>query len=113
MGFGSSASIFLDSVDGTIWNALYKRFFEEDRDSYMFPTFEEGLDNLMEMSRAAYYNIMESVFAIDEVKCEVLMPWKTDYPSLLGMAVPKKSPYFEMLRYQLLKQIENGNWRVN
>ncbi len=122
---GSSSAIFIDAIPGTIFHELYKvaadecdrlfapnelvfpqRFFENKRDLYMFSTFEKGLENLMRMKKGAYFNIMESVFAVDDVKCDVLMPWKTDYPNLLGMAVPKKSRYYEVLRYQTLRQIE-------
>jgi hypothetical protein len=78
----------------------------------MYGSFNDGLMALLSMEKAAYFSIMESVFAVDEHKCKVLMPWSTDFPSLLGMAVPKGSVYYELLRYQTLRQIEMGAWQV-
>lgn len=54
----------------------------------------------------------KNAIVTSETKCDVVMPWATDYPSLLGMAVPKKSIYYEMLRYQTLRQIETGAFKV-
>ena len=54
----------------------------------------------------------ESVYAVDKVKCEVLVPWETDFPNLLAMAVPKGSAYYKVLKYQTLRQMEVGTWQV-
>ena len=52
------------------------------------------------------------MFAADEVKCDVLVPWETDFPNLLAMAVPKGSPFYEAFKYQTLRQMEVGTWQV-
>ena len=52
------------------------------------------------------------MYAADNVKCDVLVPWETDFPNLLAMAVPKGSAYYKALKYQTLRQMEVGTWQV-
>ncbi len=68
--------------------------------------------NLLREPRAAFADIAESVFAMESARCSVLMPWKTDYPNLLAMAVPKRSQYYDALRYQTLRQMEVGSFNL-
>ena len=64
------------------------------------------------MENGAYFTIKESVYAEDKIKCDVLVPWETDFPNLLAMAVPKGSKYYKMFKYQNLRQMEVGTWQV-
>ncbi len=44
----------------------------------------------------AFFDVLEGIHAFPNIKCELVVPWKTRFPSQLAMAVPKNSPYFEV-----------------
>ena len=65
------------------------------------------------MDNGAYFANKETVFSQEATKCDVLMPWETEFPNLLGMAVAKESVYYEMLMFRTLRQMDMGTWQVN
>ena len=89
-----------------------QQFLEGRTDEFMIPSYDLGLAALLRMKKAAYFTSMESVYANDASKCDVLMPWRSDFPNLLGMALADGSPYYEMFQYQTLKLREVGAWQV-
>ena len=65
------------------------------------------------MDDGAYFANKETVFSQETMNCgAVLMPWETEFPNLLGMAVAKESAYYEMLMFRTLKQMDMGTWQV-
>ena len=64
------------------------------------------------MDNGAFFANKETVFSQEATKCDVLMPWETEFPNLLGMAVAKESAYYEMLMFRTLKQMDMGTWQV-
>jgi hypothetical protein len=74
----------------------------------MLANFVDIHAKLFNMKKGSGFTTMDNY-----KKCDVLWPWSTDYPGLVGMAVPKGSLYYEMLRYQTLRQMEMGTLQVN
>ena len=66
----------------------------------------------LSMDDGAYFANKETVFSQEATKCQMLMPWETEFPNLLGMAVAKESVYYEMLMFRTLKQMDMGTWQV-
>ena len=64
------------------------------------------------MDNGAYFANKETVFSQEATKCDVLMPWETEFPNLLGMAVAKESVYYEMLMFRTLRQMDMGTWQI-
>ena len=118
--------------DGGIYYDLYKKFIEPHGKLYAPPAFIEGLNKLvrvhfiyllsafvnllsilqLSMDDGAFFANKETVFSQEATKCDVLMPWETEFPNLLGMAVAKESAYYEMLMFRTLKQMDMGTWQV-
>ena len=127
---GFTGDIF-KNPDGGIYYDLYKKFIEPHGKLYAPPAFMEGLNKLvrvhfillsafvnflsilqLSMDDGAFFANKETVFSQEATKCDVLMPWETEFPNLLGMAVAKESAYYEMLMFRTLKQMDMGTWQV-
>ena len=127
---GFTGDIF-KNPDGGIYYDLYKKFIEPHGKLYAPPAFIEGLNKLvrvhfilfsafvnfvsilqLSMDDGAFFANKETVFSQEATKCDVLMPWETEFPNLLGMAVAKESAYYEMLMFRTLKQMDMGTWQV-
>ncbi len=72
-------------------------------------------------TRIAYIGDLEPFAVMDDFKCRLRdklpcsinqstslfpfirfdVPWKTDYPTFLSFALPKDSPYYELMQYQV------------
>ena len=110
---------------------MFKKFIEPHGKLYAPPAFIDGLNKLvrvhfillssfvnllsilqLSMDDGAFFANKETVFSQEATKCDVLMPWETEFPNLLGMAVAKESAYHEMLMFRTLKQMDMGTWQV-
>ena len=40
---------------------------------------------------------------MDDVKCEVEVPWISKYPNFLSMAMAKDNPYYEIIQHFMLR----------
>ena len=117
--------------EGGIYYELFKKFIEPHGKLYAPPAFIDGLNKLvrvhfillssfvnllsilqLSMDDGAFFANKETVFSQEATKCDVLMPWETEFPNLLGMAVAKESAYYEMLMFRTLKQMDMGTWQV-
>ncbi len=109
-GGGSAEQQFLRATPGSIFNQLYLKFLNssEQRQSFIVPDATKGLQLLTNTRRGTYYYIRESIESMDEYKCAVSPTWMNSYPELVSMAVPKQSPFRDVMKLFLIQHLEGG-----
>ena len=101
------SQMFKNAQRGTILNKIWEKNGGNDSTSY-FVGEEDGLEMLLKEEYTALYYQKEGLMHASEYRCEVLVPWETNYPGFLSMAFPKNSTYFPFFHYQTVRHFENG-----
>ncbi len=68
----------------------------------------DGVDTLMREQNIALYYTADTLFVMEQLMCQLYMPWQAASPMHMGFAFAKRSPYIELVQFQMLRLAEMG-----
>ena len=114
--------------EGIMKELYHQLMAAEKSDKRLFFDVNEALEVLTKRSHYVYYVVKEELdffkryltywtkkafeflLFLLRFHCDILLPWIADRGYPVSMALPKQSPYRELLRYHTIKIMEDGRF---
>ena len=111
MGGGLTEDLFTNAEEGTIFNLLFRKFFDGSQEEHFHRNIREMVDTLVDGDYLAVYGVFEGLSTFKEYECAISAAWVSDYPNHLAMAVHKESVYAEFFKAKIMRYFEQGAFR--
>ena len=91
---------------------FFQRYLEGQEDSSVFKTLDEATQELLTGRKKALFFSVESLMSQKDTRCEIRVAWQSRQSEQMAFALPKDSPYYEFMQYNMIRLLETGTWKV-